>query len=280
MSGLLQGKKALITGGTAGIGQAIAILYAAHGADVAILGTNEIRSQETIQKLNEHRLDRISHTHASKGGHSVTSDLPQECEKCGLDSNQQFSYFLVDVANTSAMEKTIATLLSSWGTIDILVNNAGITRDNLLMRMSEEDWDRVMEVNLKSVYNSCKVLSRPMMKAKSGVIINISSVVGLTGNAGQTNYAASKSGMIGFTKALAKELASRNIRVNCIAPGYIDTQMTEALSSKVKEEVLSKIPLNRMGKPLDIANAALYLASDLASYVTGQVIAVDGGMVM
>jgi 3-oxoacyl-[acyl-carrier protein] reductase len=146
--------------------------------------------------------------------------------------------------------------------------------------MSEEDWDRVMEVNLKSVYNSCKVLSRPMMKAKSGVIINISSVVGLTGNAGQTNYAASKSGMIGFTKALAKELASRNIRVNCIAPGYIDTQMTEALSSKVKEEVLSKIPLNRMGKPLDIANAALYLASDLASYVTGQVIAVDGGMVM
>jgi 3-oxoacyl-[acyl-carrier protein] reductase len=146
--------------------------------------------------------------------------------------------------------------------------------------MNEADWDLVMDVNLKSVYNTCRALARPMMKAKAGVIINITSVIGLTGNAGQVNYAASKSGMIGFTKSLAKELASRGVRANCIAPGYIETQMTEALSAPVKEAILTKIPLSRIGQPRDIAQAALFLASDHASYITGQVLTVDGGMVM
>ena len=148
------------------------------------------------------------------------------------------------------------------------------------MRMSEEDWDRVVEVNLKSVYNTCRALCRPMMKAKAGSIINITSVIGLMGNAGQINYAASKAGMIGLTKSLAKELASRGIRANCIAPGYIETQMTDVLNPQVKEQILTKIPLSRIGQPRDIAQAALYLASDLSNYVTGQVLAVDGGMVM
>src|SRR5262249_48710046 len=151
---------------------------------------------------------------------------------------------------------------ASFGKVDILVNNAGITRDGLLMRMSEEDWDLVLDVNLKSVYNTCRALARPMMKQKSGTIINISSVIGLTGNAGQVNYAASKAGMIGLTKSLAKEFASRNIRANCIAPGYIETQMTEVLPEQVKGQILSEIPLGRIGSPKDVANAALYLACD------------------
>lgn len=249
---LLKGKTALITGGTAGIGKAIASLYAAQGADIAIFGTNQERAEQALAEIKQSQ----------------------------LDASQRAVYFLVDVANFKEVEATITSLLAQWNKIDILINNAGITRDNLLMRMSEEDWDRVLEVNLKSVYNTCHALARSMMKARSGVIINISSVIGLMGNAGQINYAASKSGMIGFTKSLAKELASRSIRANCIAPGYIETQMTEGLSDQIKEGILSKIPLNRIGQPLDIANAALYLASDLASYVTGQVIAVDGGMVM
>ncbi|HLB52628.1 MAG TPA: SDR family oxidoreductase, partial [Chlamydiales bacterium] len=153
-------------------------------------------------------------------------------------------------------------------------------RDQLLLRMSEEEWDQVLAVNLKSVYNTCRALYRPMMKARTGSVINITSVIGLTGNVAQANYAASKAGMIGFTKSLAKELAGRGIRANCIAPGYIETPMTEKLPANVKEEVLKKIPLGRIGQPRDIAQAALYLASDLASYVTGQVFAVDGGMVM
>lgn len=249
---LLKGKTALITGGTAGIGKAIAAAFITHGADVAIFGTNADRSALTVAEL----------------------------EKLKVDSQQRIRSFLVDVSKTKDVEEAISTLIGDWGTLQVLVNNAGITRDNLLMKMSEEDWDRVVDVNLKSVYNTCRAVCRPMMKAKSGAIINVSSVIGLTGNAGQVNYAASKSGMIGFTKSLAKELASRHIRANCIAPGYIETSMTDVLPDAVKQQVLAKIPLSRIGQPADIANAALYLASDLSAYVTGQVVAVDGGMIM
>jgi len=252
MQQLLKGKTALVTGGTAGIGKAIASLFAEQGANVAICGTNKERAEQTVLEI----------------------------EKVKADPEQKIRYFLLDVAKTKEVEEAIGKLVEEWGKIDILVNNAGITRDNLLMRMSEEDWDRVVEVNLKSIYNTCRALCRPMMKSRAGSIINITSVIGLMGNAGQVNYAASKSGMIGFTKSLAKELAGRGIRANCIAPGYIETQMTDGLTPQVKEQILTKIPLSRIGQPRDIAQAALYLASDLSSYVTGQVIAVDGGMVM
>ena len=249
---LLKNKSTLITGGTAGIGKAIALLFADSGADVAIFGTNAERAELALKELEAHR----------------------------VNPEQKFVSYLVNVADYKEVEEAIQKLLLHFGKVDILVNNAGITKDNLLIRMSEEDWDRVLDVNLKSVYNTCRCLARPMMKARSGSIINISSVIGLTGNAGQVNYAASKSGMIGLTKSLAKELASRNIRANCIAPGYIETQMTDVLPEQVKGQILAAIPLGRIGSPSDIANAALYLASDLANYVTGQVITVDGGMVM
>jgi 3-oxoacyl-[acyl-carrier protein] reductase len=249
---LLKGKKALITGGTAGIGKAIAVLFAEQGADVAIFGTNAERAERALEEIR--------------------SACPS--------SEQKTTSQLVNVANTQDVQQAIDRLLAEWGGIDILVNNAGITRDGLLMRMSEEDWDVVLDTNLKSAYNTAKALARSMMKARSGVILNISSVIGLTGNAGQVNYAASKAGMIGLTKSLAKELCSRNIRVNCIAPGYIETSMTGGLTDTVKQAVLEKIPMSRIGQPKEIAQAALFLASDLASYVTGQVLAVDGGMVI
>jgi len=252
MQQMLKGKAAIVTGGTAGIGKAIAALFVEQGAHVAIFGTNKERAEQTAAEL----------------------------EKAKGDPQQKIRSFLLDISKTKEVEETIGKLIEEWGKVDILVNNAGITRDNLLMRMSEEDWDRVVEVNLKSVYNTCRVLCRPMMKARAGSIINITSVIGLTGNAGQVNYAASKSGMIGFTKSLAKELASRGIRANCIAPGYIETQMTDVLAPQIKEQILTKVPLSRIGQPRDVAHAALYLASDLSNYVTGQVIAVDGGMVM
>lgn len=249
---LLKGKTALITGGTAGIGKAIACLYAEQGAHVIIWGTNSERAQQAVKELEMSRLS--------------------EEQKCAS--------YLVDVAKTEEVNETVQKMLAEFGKIDVLVNNAGITRDNLLLRMNEEDWDQVLAVNLKSVYNTCHALIRSMMKARSGVILNISSVIGLTGNAGQVNYAASKAGMIGFTKSLAQELASRNIRANCIAPGYIETQMTGGLPDSIKEAILTKIPLGRIGSPRDIAHAALFLASDLATYITGQVVTVDGGMVM
>jgi 3-oxoacyl-[acyl-carrier protein] reductase len=249
---LLTAKKALITGGTAGIGKEIALAFAKQGADVAIFGTNGERSAQVLSEMEQAR----------------------------ISPEQKFESFLVNVSEKASVEAAVQQLLAKWGQIDILVNNAGITRDGLLMRMSEEDWDQVIDVNLKSVYNTCQALVRSMIKAKCGKIINISSVVGLTGNAGQANYAASKSGMIGFTKALALELATRNVCVNCIAPGFIETRMTDVLTDGQKEGVLKKIPMGRMGSPQDIANAAVFLASHLSDYVTGQVLTVDGGMVM
>lgn len=249
---LLQGKKALITGGSAGIGKEIALCFAKHGADVVVVGTHPERTDQARGEL----------------------------EAARVHPEQQFKALVIDVSDKRAVDAAMAQLLQEWKGIDILVNNAGITRDGLLMKMREEDWDAVLDVNLKSVYNLCSALVRSMLKAKSGKIINISSIVGLTGNAGQANYAASKSGMIGFTKALAQELASRNIYVNCIAPGFIQTRMTDALGEEQRSALMQKIPLGRLGEPRDVAQVALFLASALSDYITGQVIAVDGGMAL
>lgn len=248
---LLKDKKALVTGGTAGIGKSIALTFAAQGAHVVVFGTNAARGEEVLAELEQAR----------------------------VSPEQKFLIELVNVADTAAVHDTINRILGEWGSIDILVNNAGITRDGLLMRMSEEDWDQVIAVNLKSVYNTCHALARSMIRLKEGgKIINISSVVGLTGNAGQINYAASKAGMIGFTQSLAKELAGRNVCVNCIAPGFIKTPMTDVLTEAQKEGILAQIPLGRLGDPQDIADAVLFLAK--SRYITGQVLTVDGGMVM
>jgi 3-oxoacyl-[acyl-carrier protein] reductase len=247
---LLRGKKALVTGGTSGIGKEIALTFARQGADVIIFGTSVERGEQVLKELQQ-----ISH-------------------------EQKFAFYSLDVSKKAAVDEVLGKILGSGAIVDILVNNAGITRDGLLMKMSEEDWDQVIAVNLKSIYNLCQALVRLMIKARKGHIINISSVVGLTGNAGQANYAASKAGIIGFTKALAKELASRNICVNCIAPGFIATPMTDVLNETQKQATLAQIPMQRLGKPEEIANVALFLASSLSSYITGQVLAVDGGMVM
>ncbi len=249
---LLKDKQALITGGTAGIGKEIALSFARQGASVAICGTNAERASEVLNALEQERQSPA----------------------------QRFETVILDISDKKAVEEAVLRLLTAWGSIDILVNNAGITRDGLLMKMSEEDWDAVVDTNLKSVFNTCQVLVRPMLKARKGKIINISSVVGLTGNAGQANYAASKSGMIGFTKSLAQELATRGICVNCIAPGFIQTRMTDVLNDAQREGILKKIPMGRMGDPADIAHAAVFLASSLSDYITGQVLTVDGGMVM
>ena len=249
---LLADKKAIVTGGTAGIGRAIAIAFAQQGAHVAIFGTHEARAEEVIAEM----------------------------ESVKMSSSQSFCYYILDIASKKAVDEAIVSLLLKFGSVDVLVNNAGITRDTLLMKMSEQDWDMVQSVNLKSVYNTCQALVRGMIKAKRGKIINISSVVGLTGNAGQANYAASKAGMIGFTKALAQEVASRHICVNCIAPGFIQTRMTDELTEEQKKAILQKIPMNRLGATSDIAHAAIFLASYLSDYITGQVMTVDGGMVM
>ncbi len=249
---LLKGKNVLITGGTAGIGKQIALTFAKAGANISIFGTNKERSSQVIHELEVNK----------------SSD------------DQKFIAQLVDVSDKKATDAVIKEILEIWGNIDVLVNNAGITRDGLLMKMSENDWDDVISVNLKSVYNTCQTLVRPMMKARSGKIINISSVVGLTGNAGQVNYSASKSGVIGFTKSLAQEVATRGICVNCIAPGFVETRMTDALTDAQREGILKKIPMGRIGKPEEIAQVALFLASDMSTYMTGQVLTVDGGMVM
>lgn len=251
MNRLLTGKKAIVTGGSRGIGKAIVTSFAEQGASVALFGTNLEKGQQTAQEIQS----------------QVGGEL-------------KIQFYQIDVADTAQVEKGIEQVYADFGSIDILVNNAGITRDNLLMRLSPEDWDSVLTTNLKSVYNTCRAVIRPMIKQRQGKIINITSVIGLMGNAGQTNYAASKAGMIGFTKSLAKELASRGVCVNCVAPGFIETDMTGALNEKQKEAILGQIPMQRMGQPADIAKATLYLASSLADYVTGQVLTVDGGMVM
>ncbi len=250
MENLLVGQTAIVTGGTAGIGKAIALKLASQGAKIILFGT-----------------------HVERGAGVVSEILA-----ANPDGSAEF--FQVDVSNYQAVHDTLAEILKKYSTIDILVNNAGITKDQLLMRMTEEEWDSVLDVNVKSCYNMCHALVRPMMRAKKGKIINMSSVVGITGNLGQVNYAASKAAVIGFTKALAKELASRHIQVNCLAPGYIVTAMTDALPEPVKAAVLNNIPLGHFGGCEDVANAALFLACKWSDYITGEVIAVDGGMSM
>ena len=247
-----KGKTALVTGGTAGIGKAIALAFAKEGSSVVVFGTNEARGLQVIEEMR-----RISD-----------------------DSDQKFILKLLDVSNKKAVDNAIKEILDLVGCIDILVNNVGITRDGLLMKMSEEDWDLVIAVNLKSVYNMSQALIRHMLKARQGKIVNISSVVGLMGNAGQTNYAASKAGMIGMTQSLAKEIASRGICVNCIAPGFIQTSMTDALSDAQKEAIFKQIPMGRLGLPEEIAQATLFLSGPESNYITGQVLTIDGGMVM
>jgi 3-oxoacyl-[acyl-carrier protein] reductase len=248
MKNLLLDQVAIVTGGNAGIGKAISLKLAEEGARVAIMGTNAVTGASTVAEIQQH--------------------FP----------TSQVRFYQVDVSKTSAVEETIKKIIDDFGKVDVLINNAGVTADQLLMKMSEEEWDRVLAVNLKSCYNTCRAVVRSMMKAKKGKIINISSVVGLMGNAGQVNYAASKAGMIGFTKALAKELATRNILVNCIAPGFIQTKMTEGLSESQKEAILKEIPLGRLGETKEIAHVVWFLASPLSNYMTGQVVAIDGGM--
>lgn len=243
---LLENKIALITGGSSGIGFAIAKKFAEQGAKVIIFGQNEEKGKKAVSEIGD--------------------DLA--------------SFQSIDVSKTDAVEQAIKGILAKEGKIDILVNNAGITRDELMMKIKEDDWDRVMDTNAKSCFNTSRALARPMLKARQGKIINISSVIGLIGNAGQVNYAASKGAIIAMTKAMALEFASRSIQVNCIAPGFVATDMTGVLTESQKESILAKIPLGRMGFPEEIANAALFLASSLSDYITGQVLTVDGGMVM
>ena len=243
---LLEGKVALITGATRGIGKGIAEIFAQHGAKVAFTYAGSVEKAKELETA--------------------------------LSSVTQIKGYQSDASDYDAAQKLVEDVMAEFGKIDILVNNAGITKDNLLMRMSKDDWDTIIKVNLDSVFNLTKAALKPMMKAKAGSIINMTSVVGISGNAGQTNYAASKAGIIGFTKSVAQELGSRNIRSNAIAPGFIETEMTEVLDPKVKAEWENGIPLKRAGKSEDVANACVFLGSELSTYITGQVLQVDGGM--
>ncbi|MCE2772673.1 MAG: 3-oxoacyl-[acyl-carrier-protein] reductase [Bacteroidetes bacterium] len=247
MTQLLTGKVVLVTGASRGIGRGIAVLFARHGANVAFTYLSSVE----------------------KG-----LELENELKAFGVNAKGYRS----DAADFKAADELVTAVVADFGTIDILINNAGITRDTLLMRMSEQQWDEVINANLKSVFNLTKAVQRPMLKQRSGSIINMSSVVGVKGNAGQANYAASKAGIIGFSKSVALELGSRNIRCNVIAPGFIETEMTGALDQKVVEQWREGIPLKRGGSPEDVANACLFLASDLSGYITGQVLNVCGGM--
>jgi len=244
---LIQNKTAIITGATRGIGKGIATVFAQHGADVAFTYSSSV---------------------------DAANELEKELNALGVKAKGYQS----NAASFEEAQELVDEVLKDFESVDILVNNAGITKDNLLMRMDEEDFDKVIEVNLKSVFNMTKAIQRTFLKQRRGSIINMSSVVGVKGNAGQTNYAASKAGIIGFSKSVALELGSRNIRCNVIAPGFIETEMTAKLDEKTVEGWRSAIPLKRGGTPEDIANACLYLASDLSTYVTGQVLNVDGGM--
>ncbi|HEX4638855.1 MAG TPA: 3-oxoacyl-[acyl-carrier-protein] reductase [Chthoniobacterales bacterium] len=244
-----ENQSAIVTGAGRGIGHAIAMRLAAEGARVACVSRSEENAKRAADEINIIRADAAKH-------------------------------YAVDVADHAAVQKIGAQVLNDFTKIDILVNNAGVTRDGLAMRMSIEDWDAVINTNLRGAFNFTQSILRAMIKQRSGRILNITSVIGLIGNAGQTNYAASKAGLIGFTKSLARELASRNITVNAIAPGFITTDMTAGLSEDIKNTIRSQIPLGKTGTPEDIANTAAFLASAEASYITGQVICVDGGMVM
>ncbi|MDN5348970.1 MAG: 3-oxoacyl-[acyl-carrier protein] reductase [Bacteroidales bacterium] len=246
---LLEGKVALITGGSRGIGKALAMRFAAEGAAVAF---SDLKKDE----------------------------LMEQTEKELLDLGIKAKGYSSNAASFEDSEKLAEVVVADFGRIDILINNAGVTRDSLLMRMTEQDWDIVLTVNLKSVFNLTKAVQRTMLKQRSGSIINMSSVVGVRGNAGQSNYSASKAGMIGFTKSIAAELGSRNVRCNAIAPGFIETEMTHKLPDDIRTQWISTIPLRRSGKPEDVADVAVFLASDLSAYVTGQVISVCGGMSM
>jgi len=240
---------AVVTGAGRGIGHAIAVRLAKEGARVASVSRTEANAKKTADQINAARAD------AAKA-------------------------YAVDVADQAAVQKAAAQIFEDFGRVDILVNNAGVTRDGLSMRMSMEDWDTVINTNLKGAFNFTQAVMRPMIKQRSGRIINISSIAGLTGNAGQANYAASKAGLIGLTKTLARELASRGITVNAVAPGLIETDMTTVLSEEIRQGILQKVPLGKLGEPDDIAGAVAYLASPEAKYITGQVLTVDGGMVM
>ena len=244
---LLENKSAIITGATRGIGKGIALEFAKQGANVAFTYSSSVEAATALE--NELKALGVK----AKGYQSNAADF-------------------------DAAQELAKNVLEEFGTIDILVNNAGITKDNLLMRISEDDFDKVIQVNLKSVFNLTKAVIRPMMKQRSGSIINMSSVVGLKGNAGQSNYAASKAGILGFSKSIALELGSRNIRSNVVAPGFIETEMTAKLDEKVVEGWRNEIPLKRGGTPEDIANACVFLASDMSAYITGQTLSVDGGM--
>ena len=243
----LENKIALVTGAARGIGQAIALQLAADGADLALCDVKAEWLEDTIAKVKA---------------------LGRRAEG-----------YSMDVANGAAVGEAVAKILADFGRIDVLVNNAGITRDTLLMRMSEEDWDAVLDINLKGAFLVTKAVVKPMMKQRSGAIVNIASVVGIMGNPGQANYTASKAGLIALTKTTAKELGSRNVRVNAVAPGFIRTAMTDKLSEPVKEAMLKMVPLGRLGEPEDVAKAVAFLASDNAAYVNGQTLAVCGGMV-
>jgi 3-oxoacyl-[acyl-carrier protein] reductase len=244
----LKDKVTLITGGAQGIGKEVALFFAHAGSNIAICDVNQEMLDATAKEIKA---------------------LGRECIA-----------IKADVTNASDVDDTVTKTLDKYQRIDILINNAGITRDNLLARMSEEDWDLVLSVNLKGVFLFSKAVAKTMMKQREGRIVNIASIIGLMGNAGQANYAASKGGVIAFTKTLAKELAKRNINVNAIAPGFIKTAMTDKLKDEHKEAMLKMIPLARLGDPKDVAKAALFLSSEYAEYITGQVITVDGGMVM
>ncbi|MBK9737554.1 MAG: 3-oxoacyl-[acyl-carrier-protein] reductase [Saprospiraceae bacterium] len=244
---LLAGKVALITGGSRGIGEAIVLKYAEEGADIAFTYVS------STDKANA---------------------LVEEVRKKGV----KVIAFKSDASDYNQAENLINDVISAFGKIDILINNAGITKDTLMLRMSEEQWDQVMEVNLKSVFNLTKHVLKPMMKQRAGSIINMSSVVGVFGNAGQANYAASKAGIIGFSKSIAKEVGSRNIRCNAVAPGFIETDMTHILTDEQKKSYVDSIPLRRLGAGEDVANACVYLGSDMSTYVSGQVLSVCGGL--
>ena len=244
----LEGKVALITGGARGIGQAIAMTFAREGADIVVADVNLEIAQKTASEIE------------------------------GL--GRKAMALAMDVTNYTAVEEGVNKILDKMGKVDILVNNAGITKDNLLLRMSLADWDAVINVNLKGTFNCIKAVSRSMIKQRSGRIISIASIIGLMGNPGQANYAASKAGIIALTKTVAKELASRNINANAVAPGFIQTEMTAKLPEEIKKKMLEAIPLGKLGTPEDVANVCLFLASQESSYITGQVITIDGGMVM